>query len=258
LFAEPGQTQADLHFSVLGIPVRVHPMFWLVTAILGSAGSNTSAQRLLSWVAAVFLSILIHELGHALAFRRFGFEPWITLYGMGGLASSNARRLDPRTDIAISLAGPAAGFVLAAVIVGLMGLGGHPVRFLFGWPEIVHWRFDSIFNLRLVTLVHDLLFVNIWWGLVNLLPIYPLDGGRVARSVFELSDSRDALRKSLWLSVITAGAVAAYGLSQRDYYLLLFFGYLAYQSYMLLEGMFGRGGGFGGGGFGGGGFGGRR
>jgi stage IV sporulation protein FB len=246
LFAEPGQTQADLHFSVLGIPVRIHPMFWLVTAILGSAGSSVSPESLLLWVLAVFISILVHELGHALAFRRFGFQPWITLYGMGGLASSNARRIDPRTDIWISLAGPGAGFALAAVIVSLMRLGGHPVEFHFGWPQIVHWRFDSLFNLRLVTLVNNLLFVNIWWGLVNLLPIYPLDGGRVARDVLDLSNPREAMQKSLWLSVFTACAVAAYGVSQRDFYLVLFFGYLAYQSYLLLESMFGRGGGFGG------------
>ncbi len=86
-----------------------------------------------------------------------------------------------------------------------------------------------------------LLFVNVWWGLVNLLPIYPLDGGRISRSVFDLSNSRDALRQSLWLSVFMAGAVAVYGLSQRNdkFYLVLFFGYLAYQSYMLLQGMFG-------------------
>jgi stage IV sporulation protein FB len=244
LFAEPGQTQADLHFSVVGIPVRIHPMFWLVTVLLGSAGSRVSPESVLFWVLAVFISILIHELGHALMFRRFGFEPWITLYGMGGLASSNARRLDPRTDIWISLAGPGAGFVLAAFIVSLMGLGGHPVQFVFGWPRIVHWQFDSLFNLRLLTFVNDLLFVNVWWGLVNLLPIYPLDGGRVARDVLDLSNAPDAVRKSLWMSILTAGAVAAYGLSQHDFYLALFFGYLGYQSYLLLDSMFGRGGGF--------------
>ncbi len=244
MFTEPGQTAADLHFSVLGIPIRVHPMFWLVTAILGSAGARTRPEALLFWVLAVLISIVVHEMGHALVIRRFGFQPWITLYGMGGLASYNARRLDPRSHILISLAGPAAGFLFAALVLILMRLGGHPVRLLFGWPDIVHWRFDSLFNLRLITFVDDLLFVNIWWGLVNLLPIYPLDGGQISRNLFDLSESRDALKNSLWLSVLAAGAVAAYGLSQRDFYLVLFFGYLAYQSYMLLEGNFGPGGGF--------------
>jgi Zn-dependent protease len=242
LLAEPGQTQADLHFSVLGIPVRVHPMFWLVTVILATSGKR-SPQALFFWVLAVFVSILVHEMGHALTFRRFGYEPWVTLYAMGGLASANVRRMDPRTHILISLAGPGAGFVLAAIIVTLMRLGGNPITFVFGWPSIVHWQFDSIDNLRLVNFVNDLLFVNIWWGLVNLLPIYPLDGGQISRELFNLSDSRDALRKSLWLSVGMAAAVALYGAMQRDFYLVVFFGFLAYQSYALLESMFGRGGG---------------
>ena len=113
LLGEPPRTQADLNFSLLGIPVRVHPLFWLVALLLGR--NLGDAGSVLSWIVAVFLSILIHELGHAAVMRAYGFHPWITLYGFGGLASydhGNAYRSkgsQPLGQILICLAGPAAG-----------------------------------------------------------------------------------------------------------------------------------------------------
>src|SRR5688500_3784168 len=87
--SEPPRSNGDLHFRVFGFPVRVHPYFWLVTAImgLGSGDEGTAPMELLTWVGVVFVSILVHELGHAFLQRRFGGRPWITLYGLGGLAS---------------------------------------------------------------------------------------------------------------------------------------------------------------------------
>src|SRR6202011_2917389 len=110
LIGEPPATQADLHFALFGIPVRVHPMFWLMAVLLGANMTAGRPDLMFFWVLAVFLSILVHELGHALVIRSFGSQPWITLYGMGGLASHAATRTDPGTHILISLAGPGAGF----------------------------------------------------------------------------------------------------------------------------------------------------
>ena len=88
LFTEPPRTQYDVRFSVAGIPVRVSPFFWLVTLLFGASG-GTDAVGLLTWVAVVFVSILIHEMGHALVQRYYGWEPSIILYQMGGLATYN-------------------------------------------------------------------------------------------------------------------------------------------------------------------------
>ncbi|NOZ40262.1 MAG: hypothetical protein GXP24_08560 [Planctomycetes bacterium] len=85
MLAEPPPTQADVHFRVLGIPVRVHPFFWIITLIIGMRGDSAPPAEVLSWIVAVFVSILIHELGHALVQRRFGGQPRIVLHGMGGL-----------------------------------------------------------------------------------------------------------------------------------------------------------------------------
>jgi stage IV sporulation protein FB len=65
LIGEPPPTQADLHFRLFGIPVRVHPFFWVATLFLGMAGKTADPVNTLIWVAVVFVSILVHEFGHA-------------------------------------------------------------------------------------------------------------------------------------------------------------------------------------------------
>ncbi len=87
ILAEPPPGQGDIHFRIFGIPVRVHPFFWLIAVLLVIRGDPKPAQVLI-WVAAMFVSILIHELGHAWLQRRYGGRPRIVLYGMGGLAIS--------------------------------------------------------------------------------------------------------------------------------------------------------------------------
>src|SRR5512146_1456782 len=82
-FQSPPPTRYDLRFSLLGFPVRVHPLFWLIAVLLGSASADL--VQILIWVLVVFVSILIHELGHALAFRRYGLSSQIVLHFAGGL-----------------------------------------------------------------------------------------------------------------------------------------------------------------------------
>jgi Zn-dependent protease len=194
------------------------------------------------WVAVVFVSILVHELGHAFLQRHFGGHPWITLYGLGGLAMCDDCDRSPRSQILISLAGPAAGFLLAALVVALLAVTGHfrglqwdlmPVNWM---PfDLAYWSANHKPSLRDAA-VGDLLWVNIFWGLVNLLPIYPLDGGRVAREVLTLAHPRRGIVQSLWLSIFAAAAVAAFGaVVLQSIFMALFFGYLAYANYQTLQ-----------------------
>ena len=90
LLVEPPRNQYDLCFALFGIPVRVHPFFWLVALLLGLGGVNhyqDRAQALLIWIVVIFISILLHELGHAFAIRYYGWEPSVTLYALGGMAT---------------------------------------------------------------------------------------------------------------------------------------------------------------------------
>ncbi len=92
----PDTTAYDLRFRFLGIPVRVHPLFWLVTALLASESRDPKA--ILIWIACVFVSILVHEYGHGLMSRAFRCSPSIVLYGMGGSATPRRSGRPPGSD----------------------------------------------------------------------------------------------------------------------------------------------------------------
>jgi Zn-dependent protease len=237
-------TRYDLRFSALGVPVRVHPMFWLVSILFAI---QLPPKFVVIWVAVVFVSILIHELGHALTIRSFGWYPLILLYTFGGLAIYQPTHRDSRKELLISLAGPAAGLLLGAFAVLVLRATHHEVEFTFGGPAGISWTVAAgIGNPYLRAAIYFLLEVTIWWSLINLLPVYPLDGGQACRQILTLLRVPDAVIVSLKISLVAAAAVAIYSLARlQDYYLAAMFGYLAYQSFNTLQGYYGRGGGYG-------------
>jgi stage IV sporulation protein FB len=251
LLGEPERTRADLNFSLGPIPVRIHPFFWLIGLLFGlQLAEGPNALRLmLVWLIAFFVSILFHELGHALVMLLYGFRPWITLYGLGGLTSRgdlgvySSRRLSAGAEVLISAAGPAAGFLLAGVIAGMVGLAGYNLNFeLSGglprveWDGVVGSVYLNLFLLLVVT-------VNIYWGLLNLMPVYPLDGGQITREILVATSPREGIRQSLLVSVAAAVVLALLGLVQwRSFFLALLFGYLAWVNYTTLQRYGGRGG----------------
>lgn len=149
-------------FRVAGIPVRVHLFFLLTAFATGSTRLNRPAA-LLAWMAVVFVSVLLHELGHALAYRRLGGRPSIELHGLGGTTSATGvGNLTPGQDAWVSFAGPGTGFLLGGLVLAATHLT--PLGEATGLARTVVW---------------DLLWVNIGWGIINLLPILPLDGGHI-------------------------------------------------------------------------------
>ena len=248
-FGVPASTPYDLRFSLFGIPVRVHPLFWLLALLIGM---NLPPKWLPLWVAVVFVSILVHEMGHALVIRSFGWQPKIVLWSFGGLAIYQPTRHDSRKQMTISLAGPIAGFILAALVVLALRATGIQVVFERGMPSLLTWKFILVNPAAApsgtVMIAADfLLEVNIWWGLLNLLPIVPLDGGQFTREM--LTDLRipDPEVKSLVLSIIVAAGMGIFVYSQsRDIFMAMWFGYFAYNSYAMLQQFTGRGGGYGG------------
>ena len=81
----------------------------------------------------------------------------------------------------------------------------------------------------------SLILASIWWALLNLLPIYPLDGGQIAREIFTLSNPREGIRFSLILSIVAAGSVAVWGFMNNQTFTGIMFGMLAYSSFMTLQ-----------------------
>ena len=120
----PPPTRYDLKWRMFGIPVRVHPMFWLLAALLGW-NSEMPKLTILVWMPCVLVSVVVHELGHALTARRFGGgQPQIVLHFMG-LATSGALA-QSRERIIHILAGPGAGLIVATIscACGLKAQGG--------------------------------------------------------------------------------------------------------------------------------------
>jgi stage IV sporulation protein FB len=223
LFMEPTETPYDLRFRFFGIPVRIHPMFWVITLLMGWGGIKLGVQYVLVWVACVFVSILVHEMGHVLMGQRFGSYGHIVLYGFGGLAIGSNHLGDRWQRIAVSFAGPLAGFVLLGVL--LLGLWGwdpelfpyylYEMSWILGLPipEDAHLELLALQRLppHLVQRgIHNMIFINLLWGLVNLLPVWPLDGGQISRELCESVWPQDGLVRSLGLSMLVAGLLAAH------------------------------------------------
>jgi stage IV sporulation protein FB len=264
LFAEPGRTDYDLYFRIFGFPVRVHPAFWLVGLVLGM--NSGDVRQILLWVAAVFVCILVHELGHAAAMRWFGIRSSIVLYSFGGLTipydGDASRYHSARTgeQILISFAGPGAGFLFALILVGgiyAVGQGSQIVLIpLFDFLPDFQILPDYISRFPLVTILfRDLFQISIYWGLVNLLPVLPLDGGHISLEICQAINARQGVRWSLQISVAVAGIIAVangwlwikiagttgektslQNLLLNPYlYMAALFGYLSYQSYLILQ-----------------------
>jgi stage IV sporulation protein FB len=225
-FSMTEPTRFDLNFRLFGIPVRIQPWFWAIAALLGL---SNNLLNVLMWVVIVLISVLVHEFGHALTMRAFGQGSSVLLYGGGGLAipeeASFGGRilrvgLTLRQHLLVLLAGPFAGFALGALALGVTLALGDAAR---AWP--------------LSYFLGQMIFANVAWGVINLLPVFPLDGGQISQRLFDHFDPRDGIRKSMWLSVIVGGLFAAVALLVfQSTYTAVIFGLLAFQSFMALRG----------------------
>jgi Zn-dependent protease len=246
LLAEPSGTRFDLTFRLIGVPVRVHPLFWVVSALLGF--SSRDPLFVVIWVGVVFVSILVHEFGHAVAMRRYGDSPRIVLHAMGGLTIPEPTpwgrtwaQVAPggKERILISVAGPAAGFLLAGLVVFIMIAAGVTlgVGSAFGVVQLPASTLQSEGLRYLGVIISSLLWVNVGWGVINLLPVYPLDGGNITRQLLLMADPAGGVRKSLWVSVAVGAAVAVLGwVVLGSPWISVLFGLLAFSSYGMLRG----------------------
>lgn len=226
----PPASRGVLNFKMFGVPVQIQPWFWVTTLILGWSQDSLST---IIWVAVVLVSILAHEFGHVTAYRAFGSRGAVLLYSWGGLAipAREIRGAVPR--VIVALAGPFAGFCVAALVcVAAMNLGAQietcvqamvipSIRAVF--PREMYA--DHIYE---VIAVNDLLFVNFYWGLMNLLPVSPLDGSHITRAF---------LSRRAWVlvSAIVAFAIAGLAAYSRSIYIAIVFALLGVGSLQMLD-----------------------
>jgi stage IV sporulation protein FB len=217
IIPEPNRTPWDLKWRMFNIPVRVHPAFWFVTLCFSyiSPEEQRSIARNLSVIpfslvlitmACMFVSVLVHEFGHALCGRYYGDKNHTVLYMMGGLCVSERGAVPERWPrINQLLWGPGAGFILAVA----------PTAAYFA----LRYGYVQIENMYVVWLILQLMWINLVWGLMNLLPVYPLDGGQICREIIRWKASNHGDLLSLTISFYTAIGVS-----------IAFVGYLIYRS----------------------------
>ncbi|HVN77743.1 MAG TPA: site-2 protease family protein [Terriglobia bacterium] len=165
--------------KLAGIDVYMHATFLLLMGFIvvasWTAGHN-AAQAIsgLIFVMAIFGCIVLHELGHALTARRFGIRTRdIVLLPIGGVARLERMPEEPNQELFVALAGPAVNVVIATSIFVLLGaLGRLPT---LREAETVRWTGQNF--------VPSLMAVNVWLFLFNLIPAFPMDGGRVLRAL---------------------------------------------------------------------------
>lgn len=205
-----------LAFRIGDIPVKVDPTFWIIMGLLGlnraAAGGGFDVVLIVEWIVLGFLGILVHELGHAVAFRAFGRPPSVVLYGMGGLTSAPGG-LSPGRRLVTTLAGPGVGLALGAAVLLLQGTGLWDLPRFEGFTAgelVVGSLGGAPGQMALPEIVFlDLLFINIWWGVLNLVPLHPLDGGQSLEAFLELVGVRRAavITSAVGVAVAAAGAV---------------------------------------------------
>lgn len=182
-----------LRFRLGSIPVSVQ-LWFLALPLLFSISEGLAAA--LAWVLVVFVSVLAHELGHALMMKAYGFAPAIELHGMGGHTRyPTGGRPTAKQSLFITLAGPLTGLALALVL----GL------FLFFVPldrTTLVWKFLAIAAQ-----------VNVFWSLVNLLPVLPWDGGLILEALLELTTRRPRPRAVAAVSMLIGAGLLAYAIA---------------------------------------------
>jgi len=213
-------TLPGLRFRLFGFPVTIGVDFLLITLIIGL--QTRPGVYIFEWIAVVAVSILIHELGHAFALGMYNIHPEIRLWGMGGLTISGFV-LPPRKSILVSLAGPLVGIPLAFAVM-----------------VVRPWLPQSD---PFLVIANDLIFVNLWWGILNLLPIAGLDGGNILTNLFVVVAGQRGKRPGLIVVAICSVAIAIAAIFMGFVYLtivIVFFGIFNPEPYFTIWGVVSR------------------
>jgi Zn-dependent protease len=198
------------------IPIRLDPSLFVILALVRFQPGVT-LNEILVWVPVATFCILVHEVGHAVAFLTFGRKPSILLYGFGGVTSAEGG-MGPWSSLVTSLAGPIAGFGLG----GLILLGG-----LFaGTPEQ---------GSLAATAWQDGIFACFVFGILNLLPILPLDGGAALAAFLRGVQGPSGEQVARYVSIGVAATLALVGFRFGQIFAGLFGVMFAAQNYQELK-----------------------
>jgi stage IV sporulation protein FB len=217
---------ARAHFRIFGVPIRVEPFFIVVAALFGIR--LEPLWVVFAWVVIVFVSVLVHELGHALTYRALGQRSAIVLHGFGGFTvptGGGRRVLTKPKSVLVSVSGAFAQLLILGVPAWLL--------YQSDWYTDAgfDWALNNFDGFSWVPIVYYTQFVSIWWAVFNLLPIRPLDGGHVAETLLGFET---ACKVSIGASVV-AGLIAWRYADFLGFFVLLYFGIFAYMNFQDLR-----------------------
>jgi Zn-dependent protease/CBS domain-containing protein len=221
---------------IFGVELRIHLTFFLLLIpmwLTESAGHGAANPgRGLALVGIIFGSVVLHELGHALVGKRAGVPAKaIILLPIGGvtLLDETQRPIEPgiltwKRDVRIAVAGPLVNLIIAALAAGVL---------LAVAPEVQLWTKPYIYS---GNLPRSLVWANLWLALFNLLPAYPMDGGRVLRALFSRRmDSVRATRRAVSIGRAFATVFMLVGMLQPTYIWLTMIGFFLFVAAQLEE-----------------------
>ena len=202
-----------LRFPLLGVPVSIHWSF-LFVAVFGLG--VYSGWEIAAWTGAVLVAVLLHESGHAFTARAFGASPVsITLFALGGYTSWGApRRISPGRQFIISAAGSAVGIAAGLGVIGLSRIG----------------VFDGLPDLAFAFL-RSFVWAGLVWGILNWIPILPLDGGHMLQHALEMITPTKAAPIARWISVVTGAAVVAVAFYFGETFLAIFVAMITFMGF---------------------------
>lgn len=194
------------------ISFRLDPLFLVLAFGIGWLNSP-SIEGIFLWAAVIFVSILIHELGHAFTAMSFGQTVQVTFMPLGGLTSRMGEKLSPFKEFLIVLNGPLAGFALYFICrYFLQSFGGNsssPVAYML---LIGTW-------------------VNLVWTVINLFPVLPLDGGRLLMIICEKMFGVKGQRIAYGLSFVFSIVFAVFFFLIQELFAGAIFSLFAFESY---------------------------
>jgi len=219
--ADRGRSPGTLGaFRLFGVPVRFHFTFLVLLIFLLSAagGARERSASYFLLLVGLFASVLVHELVHAFVAARFGVRTTeIVMFPLGGI-SRMERPLKPIEEMWVSFSGPMSNLLLGSAILGYLVFTRQNTQ--VNWSELIEGT-DQNLLMRLA-------FGNLLLGSFNLIPAFPMDGGRVLRAVLSfVRPEAEATRVAAWMGRTLAIAMILYGLLATQF-MLVFFGIFIY------------------------------
>ncbi len=208
-----------VQFSLFRIPITIQPFFWLTMGIFGFLfmGGQTGSQAILGvalFIIAGGLSVLVHELGHALMIKKYKLPTEIVLTTMGGYATYPPGILNRKQDFFVTLAGPSIQLILGIIALSLL-------RYL---P-----------NTSILIFFQALAYVSIFWAIFNCVPVFPLDGGKMLAAILGPAREKTVYLVGMITSIILI--IVFVVIFPGSLFIPIFFGLFAFENWQRYNSM---------------------